>query len=99
MKVRVYRNLDRPFTLFGIKGKFIIIAIAAVVVFLIVSLLVGGISGSTLAGGVCMLLLCAGGYLGITELQNKFGEKGLSRFISRLGLPKFIVVRSKVWKR
>lgn len=99
MRCKVYRNLDRPFTLLGIKGKFIIVALAAALVSLILSLLVGFISGSTLAGGITMLVLCAGCYLGLTELQNKRGEKSLSRFLSGRGLPKFIVVRSKVWKR
>lgn len=98
MKCRVYRNLDRPFTLLGVKGKYIPVAGAGLVVIIILALIVGSILG-TFAGLATALALVVGGYLALTEIQQKFGEKALSRKIAGLRLPKFILVRSKVWSR
>jgi len=98
MKCRVYRNLDRPFTLLGVKGKYIPVAGASLVAIIIFALIVGSILG-TFAGLATALALVVGGYLALTEIQQKFGEKALSRKIAGLRLPKFILVRSKVWSR
>lgn len=98
MKCRVYRNLDRPFTLLGVKGKYIPVAGAGLVTIIILALIVGSILG-TFAGLATALALVVGGYLALTEIQQKFGEKALSRKIAGLRLPKFILVRSKVWSR
>ena len=98
MKCRVYRNLDRPFTLLGVKGKYIPVAGAGLVAIIIFALIVGSILG-TFAGLATALALVVGGYLALTEIQQKFGEKVLSRKIAGLRLPKFILVRSKVWSR
>ena len=38
MRVKVYRNLDRPFSLFGIKGRFIALAGALALCIIIISL-------------------------------------------------------------
>lgn len=98
MKCRVYRNLDRPFTLLGVKGKYIPVAGAGLVAIIIFALIVDSILG-TFAGLATALALVVGGYLALTEIQQKFGEKALSRKIAGLRLPKFILVRSKVWSR
>ena len=98
MKCRVYRNLDRPFTLLGVKGKYIPVAGAGLVAIIIFALIVGSILG-TFAGLATALALVVGGYLALTEIQQKFGEKALSRKIAGVRLPKFILVRSKVWSR
>lgn len=65
---------------------------------IILALIVGSILG-TFAGLATALALVVGGYLALTEIQQKFGEKVLSRKIAGLRLPKFILVRSKVWSR
>ena len=39
------------------------------------------------------------GYLALLEVQQRFPEKMLSRRLGALSLPKFILIRSKVWKR
>ena len=98
MKCRIYRNLDRPFTLLGIKGRYIPIAGACLVGIIIVALAVGALAG-TFAGLATAVVLVVGGYLAITEIQQRFGEKALSRRLAGMRLPKFILVRSKVWKR
>ena len=98
MKCRIYRNLDRPFTLLGIKGRYIPIAGACLVGIIIVALAAGALAG-TFAGLATDVVLVVGGYLAITEIQQRFGEKALSRRLAGMRLPKFILVRSKVWKR
>ena len=98
MRYRVYRNLDRPFTLLGIKGRYIPIAGAGLVAIIIVALVLGSLLGTS-AGLASAIALIVGGYLALTEIQQRFGEKALSRRMAGMRLPKFILVRSKVWKR
>ena len=86
MRCRVYRNLDRPFTLLGIKGRYIPVALAGLLGIIVLSLIVGAVGG-TFLGLASALALVVG------------GEKALSRRMAGMRLPKFILVRSKVWKR
>ena len=98
MRCRVYRNLDRPFTLLGIKGRYIPIAGAGLVGIIVVALIAGSIVG-TFVGLAAAVTLIVAGYLALTEIQQKFGEKALSRRMAGMRLPRFILVRSKVWSR
>ena len=94
----MYRNLDRPFTLLGIKGRYIPIAGAGIVGIVVVALIAGSIVG-TFVGLAAAVTLIVAGYLALTEIQQKFGEKALSRRMAGMRLPRFILVRSKVWSR
>ena len=98
MKTKVYRNLDRPFTLLGIKGRYIAVAGCALLAILMVSLLVGSLAG-TFAGLASALVLTSGGYLGLAEFQQHFPPKTLDRRLNGLGMPRFILGRSATWKR
>ena len=98
MRCRVYRNLDRPFTLLGIKGRYIPVAGAGLVGIIVAALIIGSLLG-TFAGLASAVALIVGGYLALTEIQQKFGEKALSRRMDGMRLPRFILVRSKVWNR
>ena len=98
MRCRVYRNLDRPFTLFGVKGRYIPVALISLLGIVILSVVLGSAFG-TFVGLASAVVLIICGYLLLLEIQQRYGEKGLSRFISGRRLPKFILVRSKVWKR
>ena len=98
MRCRVYRNLDRPFTLLGIKGRYIPVAGAGLVGIIVAALIIGDLLG-TFAGLASAVALIVGGYLALTEIQQKFGEKALSRRMAGMRLPRFILVRSKVWSR
>ena len=98
MRCRVYRNLDRPFTFLGVKGRYIPVALVGLLGIVVAAVIVGSIAG-TFAGLSSAVVLGAGGYLSLTEIQQRFGEKALSRFMAGRRLPRFILVRSKVWKR
>lgn len=65
---------------------------------IILSLIIGSIAG-TFVGLASAVVFIVGGYLALSEIQQKFGEKQLSRFIAGKRLPRFILVRSKVWSR
>ena len=98
MRYAVYRNLDRPFTLLGIKGKYIAVTGVALVCCIIIGLITGAIAG-TFAGLAATLILAVATYLTVAEVQQRFPEKALSRKLAGLSLPKFITIRSKIWKR
>lgn len=98
MTCRVYRNLDRPFSLFGVKGKYIPVALAGLLGIVILASVTGAALG-TFAGLAAAAVLIVGGYPLLLEVQQRYGEKRLSRYLAGKRLPKFILVRSKVWKR
>ena len=98
MRYRVYRNLDRPLTFLGVRGRYIPVTLAGLFGVIVLSVVIGAVGG-TFAGLASTAVLVVGGYLALTEIQQRFGEKGLSRFLSGRRLPKFILVRSKVWRR
>ena len=98
MRCKVYRNLDRPFSLFGIKGRYIIVAGAAVIVDIIVAMIAGSVFGS-ITGMAAAAALIAVGYIAIGEIQQKFGTKAIDRKIAGLSIPKHIIMKYKVWKR
>ena len=70
MKVRVYRNLDRPFAMLGIKGKFIGVAGALAVLCVIVSIVIGTIAGTFIGLAFCAVALVLA-YLLVSELHEK----------------------------
>lgn len=98
MRYRVYRNLDRPFTLLGVKGRYIPVALVGLLGIVVLAIVLGTVFG-TFIGLASALVFIVGGYLALTEMQQKFGEKQLSRFIAGKRLPRFILVRSKIWSR
>ena len=98
MRKTVYRNLDRPFSLFGIKGSFLGVAGVGIGGILIISIVIGSIT-NTFIGLVAAVVCLAAGYLTLSEIQQKFGQKTLARKISGLNLPHFIRINSKAWRR
>lgn len=97
-KYVIHRNLDRPFTLLGIKGKYIAVAGVAIVASIILGLIAGALT-DTFVGLAFALVLIVACYLTIAEVQQRYPEKALSRKLASMGLPKFITVRSKIWKK
>ncbi len=98
MKYRIYRNLDRPFTFLGVRGRYIPVALVGLLGIILLTVVLGAALG-TFTGLASAAVLIVGGYLALTVIQQEYGEKGLSRFLAGRRLPKFILVRSKVWKR
>lgn len=98
MRCKVFRNLDRPFSLFGIKGRYIIVAGIAAVVAIIIAMITGALFGS-ISGLVAAALLFTLVYIGIGEIQQRFGTKIIDRIINGGSIPKHIIMKHKVWRR
>lgn len=98
MKVKVYRNLDRPFTLFGIKGGFIGVMLAIVVAVLIIATIAGSATSGFVGLGVFAVLLFAG-YFAVSVLQEKHSGNEIARLFSGARLPKYVVINEKPWKK
>lgn len=98
MEIKVYRNLDRPFTLFGIKGRFIVVLILWAVVSLVLAIIAGAATNGFIGLGVFGVLAFIG-YLLVTVVQEKYSESSLRRMLGSVRLPKYITVRRKPWKK
>ncbi len=98
MRTKVYRNLDRPFSLFGIKGRYIAITGAVALCVLILSIVVGSVT-NTFIGIATVVVGIVIDYMVITEVQQRFGMKAIGRKTASIGLPKNIMVRCKIWRR
>ena len=48
---------------------------------------------------VSAAVLFAIGYMTVAEVQQRFGVKALGRKMTGIGLPEFVIIRSKVWRR
>ena len=69
-----------------------------IVLDLIAGLVVGKLTHAFVAMGLIVILLIVE-YIAITEIQIRYGLKFLDRILWSMGMPKFVIVNSKVWKR
>ena len=98
MKVIIYRNNDRPFSLFGIKGMFIAVFISSAVVITLLAFLIAAVSYA-IAGLLFWLSVLFLMYLVISLVQGRYREKDISRMLNSIRMPSFIIIRRKIWKR
>lgn len=98
MKIVIYRNIDRPFSLFGIKGMFVMVFMSLAVISVLLSLLIGAMT-YTIVGLVFLLVVLFALYLGISIVQGRYREKDILRMINSLRMPSFIITRHKVWRQ
>ena len=98
MKVIIYRNIDRPFSLFGIKGMFIAVFISSAVVITLLAFLIAAVSYA-IAGLLFWLSVFFLMYLVISLVQGRYREKDISRMLNSIRMPSFIIIRRKIWKR
>ena len=101
MKRRVYRSLDRPATVFGIRGRFLwVMALGGALAF-IIGMVVGGVS-SMIMGFGASLLAAVGAYLVTMSLQSKINEKDIWKLLVKRGYPRVYRVPPKhirnIWK-
>ena len=92
MKRRVYRSLDNPSSLLGIKGIFLVGLLVCLAVVGFFSLLIGAAS-SSIVGRLFFIVGLVGSYLAVIVIQGNFTEKELRRWFSSKRLPQFIQVR------
>lgn len=66
----IFKGLQKPLELFGIRGRFLILA-AALVGVSFMGFLVGSMIADKLVGSICMGVLAGSGYLWILLQQKK----------------------------
>jgi len=99
--MRVWRNLDKEIVFAGIRGKYLKGALFIVLGSVAAALLIGSACGLYI-GLASLVTILIVGYLALTEIQRRFGAKGLSRFITSLSMPRYVILNSKpwnIWKR
>ena len=101
MKRRVYRSLDRPATVFGIRGRFLWVAVLGGALAFIVGLVVGAVSSMIVGFGAGLLAALAAYFLTLS-LQSKVDEKDLFKMIVKRSYPALYRVRPKhvrnIWR-
>ena len=101
MKRRVYRSLDRPATVFGIRGRFLWVAVLGGALALIVGLVVGAVSSMIVGFGAGLIAAIAAYFLTLS-LQSKVDEKDLFKMIVKRSYPSLYRVRPKhvrnIWR-
>ena len=101
MKRRVYRSLDRPATVFGIRGRFLWVAVLGGALALIVGLVVGAVSSMIVGFGAGLIAALAAYFLTLS-LQSKVDEKDLFKMIVKRSYPSLYRVRPKhvrnIWR-
>ena len=101
MRRRVYRSLDQAATVFGIRGRFLIVMALGGALALIVGLVVGAVTGMVVGIGAG-LLCCTGAYLVTMSLQSRIDERDMWKVVLKRGYPTLYRVRPKhirnIWR-
>ena len=101
MKRRVYRSLDRPATVFGIRGRFLWVMALGGALALIIGMVVGSVT-SMIVGFGAGLLAVTGAYFVTVSLQSRIDERDIWKMVVRQGFPALYRMKPKhirnIWK-
>lgn len=86
MRRKVYRSLDRPAAVFGIRGRFLWVAALLGAFALVVGIVTGG-AASMLAGTGAGIVCAAAAYLLVLSVQSRVDEKDLVKVIVKRSFP------------
>ena len=92
MRRKVYRSLDRPAAVFGIRGRFLWVAALLGAFALVVGIVTGG-AASMLAGTGAGIVCATAAYLLVLSLQSRVDEKDLVKVIVKRSYPVIYRVR------
>lgn len=91
MRVKIYKALDKPSSLFGLKGSYIRFAIIGIVAALALAMFIGrtvnGLVGVGIFGGATMMV-----YLVILRIQYKYPERDRKRLLSAGRIPNYVSI-------
>ena len=90
MKVKVYRSLDCPSSLLGMKGAYLLLFIGALALALMLAFVVGALTSSIL-GTMLFLVLALAAYFSVLYVQSLYSVKDLWRLFSSLNLHRWIM--------
>ena len=91
MFYRVYKSLDNPASMFGIKGSYIYFVVGGAIVGAILGAVVGMFTNG-FVGFVVFLLGLAASYFGTMVFQARFTERERKRWLSSRSIPDVVVV-------
>lgn len=100
MRCKVYRSLDNPSSLLGMKGMYLVWFIVALGVSIFISVVLGALT-SSIIGTMLFLILGLLSYFLVLWVQSMYSVKDLQRFFCSLRLHRYIMVQpvkfSELW--
>lgn len=94
MRRKVYRSLDQATTVFGIRGRFLLVTALGGAFALILGLVGGRVSGM-LAGAGTGILIALASYFATLVLLSRLNEKDFWKILLRRSRPTLYRVRPK----
>lgn len=92
MKVKVYRSLDKPNSFFTIKGRFMYIMIAGLLVSIVLAV-IAGIYGGKVIGFIVLGIGAVASYVLTLSQQGKRSDREFFRMLSSRKIRGYIKVR------
>lgn len=93
MKRKIYKSLDKPSSLFGIKGSYITWVLFGAMGAIIIGALIGSFTNS-LVGFLFAIIIAVVVYLYVINFQSRFTERERNKWLSSRGLPDVIIMRA-----
>lgn len=94
MRRKIYKSLDKPSSIFGIKGSYLTWVMAGAGVAFVVAMLVGNITNG-LVGTLLFLALMVGVYLWVISFQSKYSERTRDKLFTSRVLPDVILLQPR----
>lgn len=91
MRCKVYRSLDNPSSLLGMKGAYLLWFAAALGASLFLSAMVGAATSSIL-GTMLFLILALASYFVVLYVQSLYSVKDLQKFFSALKIHHWVLI-------
>lgn len=91
MKYIVYKSLDKPSSLFGIKGSYLYYTIGGLAVDAVVAFVLGQVTNG-LVGMIVFIVLMVVTYVAVLRIQSRFSERERTRWFCSHRLPQYIHV-------
>lgn len=98
MRRKIYKSLDKPSSLFGIKGSYITWVIIGAGVSLILALLVNSMTNGLIAI-LFFIALMVGVYLWVISFQSKYSERTREKLFSSRELPDIILIQPRPFRK
>lgn len=98
MRCTVYKSLDKPSSLFGLKGGYLNFAIVGGCVAAAIGFIVGALTIG-IFGFVAFVVALAIDYIAVMAFQAKFSEREKDRWLCSRSIPQYIIVAPKRFSR
>lgn len=94
MTRKVYRSLDRSASVFGVKGRYLVVMAFGAALSLVVGIAAGTALGMIAGAGVTLLGLLAA-YIATLTVQSRIDERNLLKVIVKRSLPELYRVPTR----